>query len=112
MENLMARIAILQVVSTSRHITQGVIDMLEERWDDGKNVLSGRSLVVGGDPYELRIAIPEGGAWKVGDVVAQGANIKVAGVDKRGPRVLIESAQSREVRWKIGWCGGGKVGKN
>ncbi len=94
-----------QVLSTSRHITQGVIDMLDERWDEDKRILSGRSLVVGGDPYELRIAIPEGVAWQVGDVRASGAEIKVAKADKRGVRVVIESPQSRQVNWEIKWSG-------
>jgi hypothetical protein len=41
-------------LSTSRHITQGLIDVLEERFDG--QTLSGKSLVVADDPYELRIA--------------------------------------------------------
>ena len=90
-----------QLISTSRHITQGVIDVLEERWDENKKSLSGRSLVVGGDPYELRIALPQDGSWEVTQVYADGANIKLSSVSKRGVRVLIESSESGEVSWKL-----------
>ncbi len=43
-----------QVVSTSRHVTQGMIDLSDEHWDAEKQTLAGASRVVGGDPYELR----------------------------------------------------------
>lgn len=92
-----------QLVSTSRHITQGVVDVLEERWDAAERNLSGCSLVVGGDPYELRISVPEYGEWKVGQIIANGAEVKKVSVGKRGIRVVIESGESQEVQWEIGW---------
>ncbi len=90
-----------QLISTSRHITQGVIDVLEERWDEKKKTLSGRSLVVGDDPYELRIALPQDGSWEVTQVSADGASIKLVSATKQGVRVLIESSESGEVSWKL-----------
>jgi len=92
-----------QLLSTSRHITQGVIDVLEERWDAAQRKLSGRSLVVGGDPYELRISVPEDGQWKVGQIIADGAEVKKVSVGKRGVRVVIESQENRQVQWEIEW---------
>ncbi len=44
-----------QLISTSRHITQGLVDVLEERWDPRTRTLSGVSEVVANDPYELRL---------------------------------------------------------
>jgi len=44
-----------QVISTSRHITQGVIDLTQERWDSATRTLSGLSQTVANDRYELRI---------------------------------------------------------
>ena len=32
-----------QVISTSRHVTQGMVDLLEEKWDAATKTLSGRS---------------------------------------------------------------------
>jgi len=51
-----------QVVSTNRHVTQGVVDLVSEAWDAGAKALAGTSRVVAGDPYELRIAAGDG--WK------------------------------------------------
>ena len=44
------------VVSTSRHVTQGILDLSEERWDPATMTLSGTSALIANDPYELRIA--------------------------------------------------------
>ncbi|MDD4873073.1 MAG: alpha-galactosidase, partial [Kiritimatiellae bacterium] len=44
-----------QLISTSRHITQGIVDVVEEKWDVKARELSGISKVVAGDDYELRI---------------------------------------------------------
>ena len=90
-----------QLLSTSRHITQGLIDVLDERWDAGAGTLSGKSRVVGNDPYELRIALPAAGSWKVLQVSAEGAAIKLAEQNGGGVRVLIDAAESREVSWRI-----------
>ncbi len=46
------------VLSTSRHITQGIVDIMEESWDENSGTLSGVSDVVVGEPYELRIYDP------------------------------------------------------
>jgi hypothetical protein len=80
-----------QVIGTSRHITQGLIDLSNEQWRGGE--LSGISKVVGGDPYELRI-IP--GAW-----VAESAEHSTI-VDKAPLlRVRVDSSASGDVHWKI-----------
>ena len=39
------------VLSTTRHISQGGVSLLDERWDGASNILSGKSAVVIGDPY-------------------------------------------------------------
>ncbi|MFT4540660.1 MAG: hypothetical protein ACI841_000107 [Planctomycetota bacterium] len=52
-----------QLVSTSRHITQGLIDVESEAWNARHRTLSGESHVVAGDLYELRIQLPDTGDW-------------------------------------------------
>ena len=47
-----------QLLSTSRHITQGMVDAADETWDATSMTLSARSKVVASDPYELRIVVP------------------------------------------------------
>ncbi|MDR1963146.1 MAG: alpha-galactosidase, partial [Planctomycetaceae bacterium] len=46
------------LLSTSQHITQGIVDVIEETWDSETKTLSGVSRVIGGEPYELRIYDP------------------------------------------------------
>ena len=41
-------------LSTSRHVTQGILEVREESWNDSTQTLGGRSAVVGGD-HEMRI---------------------------------------------------------
>jgi hypothetical protein len=43
------------VLSTSRHVTQGAIDLVAEHWDAARRTLTGASRVVRHDPYELRL---------------------------------------------------------
>jgi len=90
-----------QLISTSRHITQGIIDVLEERWDGETKTLSGVSRLVGGDPYELRIALPPSGGWKATAVAATGAASRMGGGSERGIRVILESPVSRQVPWSV-----------
>ena len=44
------------LISTSRHVTQGMVDVTDEKWEAAATglagTLSGRSKVVGGDAYE------------------------------------------------------------
>ena len=47
-----------QVLSTSRHISQGGADLSSVNWDPATRTLSGRSCVVTGDAYELAIHVP------------------------------------------------------
>ena len=67
-----------QLLSTSRHVTQGIVDVKEESWDAASRTLKGVSEVVAGDPYELRIVLPEGGAWTDAQVDAGDATVKFA----------------------------------
>jgi len=97
------------VLSTSRHVTQGIVDLAGETWDAGKGTLSGTSRVVAGDPYELRIALPSGkDSWGAGAVAvspedkAAGVEISALAVKDGLVRVTIRSPASREVRWTLG----------
>jgi hypothetical protein len=80
-----------QVVSTSRHITQGLIDLSNEQWRNGE--LSGVSKVVAGDPYELRIAP---GAWTP-DSAEHATIVESMPV----LRVKVDSSSSGEIHWKV-----------
>lgn len=48
-----------QVLSTSRHIAQGALDITALTYDAEKRVLTGVSQAVGGEPYEVVVAMPQ-----------------------------------------------------
>lgn len=93
------------VVSTSQHVTQGMIDLLKEEWKNG--TLSGTSKLIAGDDYELRIAgLNDGGKWKIDQASlidnADGATIKILPQQENGwLRVLVKSKKSQVVKWKL-----------
>ena len=96
-----------QLVSTSRHVTQGVVDVTKEAWDGQKAVLSGVSKVVGNDSYELRIVVPaDAKSWRVTGVKVSPAD-EAAGVKasfaQDGPKIraTLTSATSRDVDWGV-----------
>src|SRR6185295_8920985 len=55
----------VQLISTSRHITQGWVDLLTLNRDDAANSYAGKSRVVKDDPYELRFVFPRGKNFRI-----------------------------------------------
>ncbi|MFH0962697.1 MAG: hypothetical protein V2A58_01650, partial [Planctomycetota bacterium] len=49
-----------QLLSTSRHITQGAVSIRSLRWNAPERVLSGVSDLIKGKPYDLFIHVPKG----------------------------------------------------
>ena len=45
-----------QVISTSRHLLQGWLDLADVRWDAETKTLSGTARVIGGDPFKIVLA--------------------------------------------------------
>jgi hypothetical protein len=100
------------LVSTSRHVSQGILEVSGEKWNGSAKVLSGISQVVGNDPCELRIAgLGEGGkSWKLVSASVSAADKAAAVTLEPKPtspgeegwlRVLIGSKESRPVRWSL-----------
>lgn len=103
------------LLSTSRHITQGMVDVTEERWDSGAKALSGKSEVVGNDPYELRILVPSVQGVKNGtlqispDDSAAGVQVQKMNFNGVGEfRATIVSSTSRSVTWKAVFTANGQ----
>ena len=46
-----------QVLSTNRHIMQGYLDLISVEWDKDRNILTGISKIIGGDPYTISLAL-------------------------------------------------------
>jgi hypothetical protein len=96
-----------QLISTSRHITQGMVDVTDETWDAKTNTLSGISRVVGKDLYELRIVLPQSNqTWHIAQINLSPED-KAAGIktdfkqDDLYVRATLSSPSSRLVRWKV-----------
>ena len=91
-----------QLVSTSRHVTQGIVDVRNERWDPQTGTLSGTSRVVANDPYELRIVVPTGkSSWQwTGVILPEGAT---AEVKRFGPtlRIRFTARADGEIPWAV-----------
>jgi len=92
------------LVSTSRHVSQGVVDLMNEDWNNRANTFSGKSKVVGEDPYEIRIFAPTR-SWQALRVNVSEADRRAgvtAGIQQDGQkiRVTIKSPENRRVAWE------------
>lgn len=104
-----------QLLSTSRHITQGIVDVTGEKWDNGKSQLSAISKVVANDPYELRIVVPVAEkSWRATGIRIAAADTAAsvkAEIKQDGPRLraTITSPVSRDVKWTVAFERGSAV---
>lgn len=85
-----------QVVATSRHITGGGVDLVDVSWADG--LLSGRSRVVAGEPYE--ILVTETAGWRLAATECDGAT--PLPVSRRGALAVAGCAPTApgEIAWR------------
>jgi len=85
-----------QIVATSRHITGGGVDLLDAAWKDG--VLSGRSRVVAGEPYEIFVTESDG--WRLAGTQCDGA--PALPVARRGALAVAGCAPtvSGDISWR------------
>ena len=85
-----------QIVSTSRHLSQGGVDLVSVEWKG--NTLEGRSSVVQGDRYELAIRVPAGYTLRLAEAADKPMEIAK---DGELVRVAIIPTSTGEVQWKI-----------
>jgi hypothetical protein len=88
-----------QVIATSRHVTCGGVDLADVRWADGK--LSGKSVVVAGDPYELFLTEPEG--YRMAKFDCPGATVFETKNEGLMVRIKLLSGRSGTVEWTAGF---------
>ncbi|MCX6569313.1 MAG: hypothetical protein NT147_09750, partial [Candidatus Aminicenantes bacterium] len=97
-----------QVVATSRHVTCGGVDLADVRWADGR--LSGKSVVIAGDPYELFLIEPEG--YRLDKFDCPGATVIEIKNEGLMVRVKLLFGASGTVDWSAGFGavpGGGRA---
>ena len=98
-----------ELVSTSRHITQGWVDLraLEHGGSAERPSLSGESRVIGGDAYTLTVGLPRGkSSFRVAtaraSAAANGTPVRVSWSSHQGyATVTIRTDSTQLVRWQI-----------
>jgi hypothetical protein len=93
------------VISTTRHISQGGVSLLDVTWKRrrgifrrGGGVLSGKSNVVGGDPYVLTLHVP--GEYRVQSAEIEGEQLEAATQTETATIRFVPSATTT-VEWTI-----------
>jgi NPCBM/NEW2 domain/Melibiase len=102
--SLMPAIDQVQLVSTSRHITQGWVDLVSQQFDPAGNSYSGKSKLIRNDPYSLWFAFPRGKNFAIKSAVAhsRAGKLPVRIVNHQGwATAEITSPLTTEVSWEV-----------
>jgi len=86
------------VLSTTRHISQGGVCLLDEIWDKAANILAGKGKVVAGDPYVLTVHLPAGFKLKAAEVAGEKAE---TASQAETTTVRTTPSATRAVEWKV-----------
>ncbi len=78
-----------QLLSSSRHISQGAAEISAVEWDADSKTLSGHSKVVKGDPYKIWVYVPDG-------YRAVGYEIK-----NNVAEIIPDTSETKEITWSI-----------
>ena len=87
-----------RVLSTTRHMSQGGVSLLDQRWDAGRKTLSGKSQVVINDPYVLTVNLPDG--FRLASAEVDGERAQIASQKEIATVRSIPSA-TKTVDWKM-----------
>jgi hypothetical protein len=89
-----------QLISTSRHITQGWVDLVALSSDPEKKIIRGRSRVIAHDPYELRFSWPRNEKLKISRVKVSGHEASVKNYQNWAAVSFIPQ-KTGEVSWEV-----------
>ncbi len=87
------------LISTSRHVRQMAFDIKRVDYDASRRVLQGRSRAVAGDPYQLRVYVPDGFETQRAEV-SDGIAAEMR-ADGNLLAVNFKSSSGNDVEWKI-----------
>ena len=87
-----------QIVSTNRHIMQGMCDLRDCKWDDNEKVLKGESDVIAGEAYVVVIAK---NGFTPSETVVSAGDAEILETDETLVKLMITSAESRKIHWKV-----------
>ena len=87
-----------QFLSSSRHVSQGAMELADISWDQNRYTLTGVSRVIKDDPYEIVLYIPQG--WSL---LLEGNDTSQAGWKTEGPlaRLTVAPKETCELRWSV-----------
>jgi hypothetical protein len=94
----------IQVISTSRHLTQGWLDLVALSQNESGETFKGASKLIRNDPYELRFVFPRGTNYAASSAVARGpaGELQVRIANHQGWAVIQMTApQTGEVAWEV-----------
>lgn len=89
-----------QVISTSRHLMQGFLDLADVRWHRASARLIGKAEVVGGEPFRMVFAL---NGRSVKNCSAEGARARVESWDEANglAALILESPMNATVSWEV-----------
>jgi hypothetical protein len=99
-----------QLISTSRHLTQGWVDLLAQSYNPASNSYRGRSKVVREDPYQLRFVFPRGHNYVINAASAgSGASSLPVKISNHQGWATVEftSPRTTEVSWTVSFAPAG-----
>jgi hypothetical protein len=89
-----------RIISTNRHIMQGYLDIISTSWDPETKTLSGRSKLIGNDPYVITITAegltPEGSSCESNNTKSQ-LSIESNGL----VRLILTSSKNMNENWTV-----------
>lgn len=89
-----------RVLGTSRHVSQGAVDLENETWDPARMTLGATSKVVADDPYQIRVVFPAGRTLESVALANGGdATIAIEHQESRRARVTTLSPQTGPLQW-------------
>ena len=89
------------VISTTRHISQDAVSLLDERWDAATQSLSGKSAVIHGDSYVMTMHLPQG--FKLQSAEVGGEKVEFANQTETATARILPSG-TKTVEWKMAFA--------
>ncbi|HYJ87984.1 MAG TPA: NPCBM/NEW2 domain-containing protein [Pyrinomonadaceae bacterium] len=93
-----------QLISTSRHLTQGWVDLVSHNYNPATNSYRGKSKVIRNDPYELRFVFPNGKNFMIKSASARSAagSVPVKISNHQGwATVEFTTPRTTDVTWNV-----------
>ena len=97
---LLPATADIQLISTSRHMTQGWLDLLSLQHDVAANTFKGRSRMIQNDPYELRFVYPPGKNFTITRATAGKWPVKISN-HQGWATVEVRPGATTEMAWTV-----------